>query len=210
MRINVNLTLAAAGLALLTIGGASAAVTSSAVITPVLEACPIDESAGCADAVAGFIASRPADAPLNDEIVDLVAALAYAANHPNITPAMCIEIEQGIRVAGAAVTLPAPKQAIRTIADNLCDSIELSFAGATSSADSGNNGASSGGASSGGSSGGASSGGSSGGGSSSGGSSSGGSSSGGTSSGGTSSGGSSSGGTSSGGSSSGGDIPDVD
>jgi hypothetical protein len=200
MRINAHLTLAAAGLALLTIGAASAAATPSAVLAPVLDACPIEDSAGCADAVAGFIASRPAET-LNEEIVDLVAALAYAADHPNMTPAMCVELQEGIRVAGAAVTLPAPKQTIKATAENLCDTVEVTFSTAAD-ADSGN--------SSGASGGGASSGGTSSGGSSSGGSSSGSSSSGGTSSGGSSSGGSSSGGTSSGGSSSGGDIPDID
>jgi hypothetical protein len=196
MRINAHLTFAAAGLALLTIGVASAAVTPSAVLAPVLDACPIEDSAGCADAVAGFIASRPADAALNDEIVDLVAALAYAAEHPNMTPAMCIELEHGIRVAAAAVTLPAPKQAIKTIAENLCDTIEVTFSTLAANSDAGSNGASSGGASSGGSSTSSSTSSSSSGGP------------GGSSTGGSSTGGSSTGGP--GGSSSGGDIPDVD
>lgn len=111
----------AAGLFAVMSGSAFAAVTPAEILSPVLDSCPIADNGDCVTAVQQFIATRSAaEADLNDELVDLVAALAYAAKNPNITPALCVELEDGIRAAGRALTFSAAKASVKSIADNLC------------------------------------------------------------------------------------------
>jgi hypothetical protein len=136
MRI-VKTTLTAALFAVLSTGLASAAVTPAAVLAPVLSECPLEARSGCAGAVRDFIASRPADADLNDELIDLVAALHYQAQHPNITIDMCLELAAGMRTAASAVTLPAPQAQIKSLAATLCEGVPNSTL--TSNAGSGGN-----------------------------------------------------------------------
>src|SRR5690606_3826959 len=130
-------TLTASLFAVLSTGLAPAAVTPAEVLAPVLAECPLEGRSGCASAVREFIASRPADADLNDEMVDLVAALHYRAQHPNITIDMCLELAAGMRTAASAVTLPAPQAQIRALAATLCEDVPNSTL--TSDAGSGGN-----------------------------------------------------------------------
>ena len=134
---SLKTTLAASLFAMLSTGLASAAVTPNEVLAPALAGCPLEDTTGCASAVRDFIASRPADADLNDELVDLVAALNYRAQHPNITIEMCLELAAGMRAAASAVTLPAPKAQIVSLANNLCEGVPNStLASAGNSGDS--------------------------------------------------------------------------
>jgi hypothetical protein len=119
----ITTTLAASLFAVLSSGFATAAVTPNEVLAPVLSECPLEDRSGCAGAVRDFIASRPADADLNNELVDLVAALRYQAQHPNITIDMCLELAAGMRTAASAVTLPAPQAQIKELAATLCDDV---------------------------------------------------------------------------------------
>src|SRR5690606_4777068 len=119
----IKTTLAASLFAMLSTGLAPAAVTPNEVLAPALAGCPLEDTTGCASAVRDFIASRPADADLNDELVDLVAALRYQAQHPNITIDMCLEIAAGMRTAASAVTLPAPQAQIKSLAATLCEDV---------------------------------------------------------------------------------------
>lgn len=112
--------LAAPLLMLLSAGGASAAVEAT-TIDAVVSLCPIEARVGsCANAVISFVSAQPAGEARNEDIIDLVSALATAARHPDITPYMCAELEEAILIAGSQVTLPAPRQQIADIASGLC------------------------------------------------------------------------------------------
>ncbi len=112
---------AASALSLLSLG-VSAAVPSNPAFVPVLDACPIADRSGCADAVAAFVASYDGE-DLNKQLTSLVAELAYQAQHPILTADMCAELQAGMRVAAGAATLPATRHHIKSIADDLCDNI---------------------------------------------------------------------------------------
>jgi hypothetical protein len=113
--------IAASALSLLSLG-VSAAVPNNPAFAPVLDACPVADSSGCADAVAAFIASFDGE-DLNKQLISLVDELAYQAQHPILTADMCAELQAGMRVAAGAATLPATRHHIRSIADDLCDHI---------------------------------------------------------------------------------------
>src|SRR5690606_32155245 len=122
----IKTTLAASLFAMLSTGLAPAAATPNEVLAPALAGCPLEDRSGCASAVRAFIESRPAEADLNDELIDLVAALNYQAQHPNITIDMCVELAAGMRTAASAVTLPAPKAQIVSLANRLCEGVPTS------------------------------------------------------------------------------------
>ena len=113
--------IAASALSLLSLG-VSAAVPNNPAFAHVLDACPVADSSGCADAVAAFIASFDGE-DLNKQLISLVDELAYQAQHPILTADMCAELQAGMRVAAGAATLPATRHHIRSIADDLCDHI---------------------------------------------------------------------------------------
>jgi hypothetical protein len=129
--------IAASALSLLSLG-VSVAAPSNPAFGPVLDGCPIVDRSGCADAVAGFVASYQGD-DLNKQLISLVAELAYQARHPILTADMCVELQAGMRVAADAATLAAARQHIRSIADDLCDRIG-SFGGSGSDGNGGSGG----------------------------------------------------------------------
>lgn len=110
--------IAASALSLLSLG-VSAAVPSNPAFESVLDACPIADRSGCADAVAAFVASFDG-ADLNKQLTSLVAELAYQAQHPNITIDLCLELQAGMFVAADAATLPGTRQQILAVANGLC------------------------------------------------------------------------------------------
>lgn len=133
----IKTTLAASLFATLSTGFALAAVTPAEVLAPALAGCPLEDTAGCAHSVRDFIASRPADVDLNDELVDLVAALRYQAQNPSITIDMCLELAAGMRTAASAVTLPAPQAQIESLAATLCDDVPNSSLASVDNSDEG-------------------------------------------------------------------------
>ena len=106
-------------LPLAAVSPASAGI-SPLVLPAVVKSCPYQMSGGCKDAVNDFLGLEPAGAERDANIITLVEALGYAAQHPNTTRPMCLELEGAIRVLGAAAAEAALKQQIGAIADALC------------------------------------------------------------------------------------------
>jgi hypothetical protein len=108
--------------AMLPAGGAYAAIET---VPEVVSSCPIEERVGlCANAVVDFLTGLPQE-QLDTGIAELVAALAEAARNPNISPYMCAELEEAIRIAGGASSSAAAQQEFGAIADGLCEGRRL-------------------------------------------------------------------------------------
>jgi hypothetical protein len=117
----ISTVIATTAFAVLSTGFASAAV-SDPRFGAVLDSCPIADQTGCAAAVSEFVSTLPSDA--TDEIMALVRVLADQVNQPAMTAAACVELQQGIRAAGRAVSLPAARNEIAQIARELCDELD--------------------------------------------------------------------------------------
>jgi hypothetical protein len=121
--MRLSLTILAALSPLLAIGmptGTAQAAITKSVITAVVSNCPVKTIGVCADAVGDFLDRYPSGAERDIDIVRVVMALADAAEHPNITVPMCVELQQSMLKLGAAVTQPAPQQEIKELAAELC------------------------------------------------------------------------------------------
>lgn len=131
----LSTVVATTAFAVLSTGFASAAVSDPRFST-VLDSCPVADQSGCAAAVTGFLSRLPSDATA--DIMALVRVLADQVEDPRMTAAACAELQQGIRAAGRAVSLPATRLEINQIALELCD--ELDSPNGSISGGGGNNG----------------------------------------------------------------------
>jgi hypothetical protein len=122
MRTFLSACLAASMFAMLPAGGAYAAIET---VPDVVGSCPIEERVGlCSNAVIDFLTFLPQE-QLDEGIADVVAALVEAAKNPNISPYMCAELEDAIRLAGSAATTAAAQQEFAEVADALCEGKRL-------------------------------------------------------------------------------------
>lgn len=115
----VSTTIAAAAFAVLSSGMALAA-TPADDLAPVLDACPTNVTIGCAGAVRDFIGTQEPGRDLDQALKTLAAELAYRARNPIVTQVACIELKNGIREAGKAMSLPSPRQQLQELAAGLC------------------------------------------------------------------------------------------
>jgi hypothetical protein len=119
MRRKISLALAGLALSFSAIGGVSAQQVAS-TIPAVLQLCPADSAGRCVPVVRSFVAQREMGARLDADLVDLVAALAGAAQDPRVTRPICLDIADGMRVAGEAMVDAALRDQTFALADALC------------------------------------------------------------------------------------------
>lgn len=99
---------------------ASQAQQGGSLVQTVLAGCPAGAFQSCVPVVNAAIAAFPAGAQRNAELVAVSASLADIARRPQTSARTCLDIAQGIRVAGQAVTDPASSRALLELADSLC------------------------------------------------------------------------------------------
>jgi hypothetical protein len=119
MRRKIRFALASVALSLSAIGGVSAQQVAS-TIPAVLQLCPADSAGRCVPVVQAFVAQRELGARLDADLVDLVAALAGAAQDPRVTRPICLDIADGMRVAGEAMVDTGLRDQTFALADALC------------------------------------------------------------------------------------------
>ena len=93
--------------------------TAAVSIPALLLQCPDIAGDRCVPVVRNFVAQQRGLAQ-DAELVRLVSALAEVAQLPRTTTRMCLDIAEGIKVAGEAVADGEQRDAIMSIADSLC------------------------------------------------------------------------------------------
>ena len=90
------------------------------LVQAVLEGCPAGAFRSCVPAVQAAVAVFPAGAQRDAELIAASVSLAEIARRPQTPFFTCLDIADGIRVAGRAVTDAASSQALLELADSLC------------------------------------------------------------------------------------------
>lgn len=99
---------------------ASHAQQGGSLVQTVLAGCPTGTSQGCVPAMDAAIAAFPAGAQRNADLVAVSITLADIARRPQTPVRTCLDIAQGIRLAGQAVTDAARSRALIELAGSLC------------------------------------------------------------------------------------------
>jgi hypothetical protein len=86
----------------------------------VLAGCPAGAAQGCVRVMNAAIAAFPAGAQRNADLVAVSVTLADIARRPQTSVQTCLDIAQGIRLAGQAVTDAGRSRALLELADSLC------------------------------------------------------------------------------------------
>lgn len=101
---------------------ASQAQQGGSLVQTVLAGCPVGASQGCVPVMNAAIAAFPAGAQRNADLVSVSVTLADIARRPGTPVQTCLDIAQGIRLAGQAVTDAGRSRALMELADSLCGS----------------------------------------------------------------------------------------
>lgn len=99
---------------------ASQAQQGGSLVQTVLAGCPAGASQGCVPVMNAAIAAFPAGAQRNADLVSVSVTLADIARRPGTPVQTCLDIAQGIRLAGQAVTDAGRSRALLELADSLC------------------------------------------------------------------------------------------
>jgi hypothetical protein len=98
----------------------SSAQQGGSLVQTILDGCPGGAFRSCVPTINAAIAAFPPGAQRNVDLIAVSVALAEIARRPQTPVSTCLDIAEGIRTAGQAVTSRVDSQALVELADSLC------------------------------------------------------------------------------------------